>query len=44
MAVAGGVRPKMMAMRREMDAPGLSGAKLSEMAAQIERHVVGLAA
>jgi hypothetical protein len=30
-------------MRREMNAPGLGGAKFGELAAQIERHAVGLA-
>ena len=45
MGVACGVRPKMMAVRREMNAPRLRRAKLGEMPAQIERHhAPGLAA
>jgi len=45
MGVACGVRPKMMAVRREMDARRLRRAKLGEMPAQIERHhAPGLAA
>src|SRR5262249_21837416 len=38
MGVACRIRPKMMAVRREMDAPRLRRAKLGEMPAQIERH------
>ena len=38
MGVAGRVRPEMMAVRREMDAPRLRRAKLAEMTAQVERH------
>jgi hypothetical protein len=32
------VRPKMVAVRGEMNASGLRGAKLGEMLAQIEGH------
>ena len=45
MGLARRIRPKMMAVRREMDAPRLRRAKLGEMPAQIERHhALGLAA
>src|SRR4029450_1538398 len=45
MGVARRVRAKMVAVRREMDAPRLRRAKLGEMPAQIERHhALGLAA
>jgi hypothetical protein len=43
MRLAGRIRPEMVAVRRQMDAPGLSGTKLAEMVAQIERHAGGLA-
>jgi len=35
---AGCVRPEMMAVRRQMNPPGLRATKLAEMVAQIERH------
>ena len=45
MGLARRVRPKMMAVRRQMNAPRLRRAKLGEMPAQIERHhAPGLAA
>jgi hypothetical protein len=40
---AGGVRPVMMAVRSEVDAPRRGGAELGEMTAQIEGHAGGLA-
>jgi hypothetical protein len=33
----------MMAVRRQMDTRRLGGTKLAEVAAQIERHALGLA-
>jgi hypothetical protein len=45
MGLARRVGPKMMAVRREMDASRLRRAKFGEMPAQIERHhAPGLAA
>lgn len=35
---AGCIRPEMMAVRRQMNATGLRGAKFAEMLAQIEHH------
>jgi hypothetical protein len=40
---AGSVRPVMMTVRGEMDAPRRGGAELGEMVAQVEGHAVGLA-
>src|SRR5262245_10342703 len=40
---AGGVRPVMMTVRGEVDAPRRGGAELGEMAAQVEGHAGGLA-
>src|SRR6266851_8190802 len=45
MGLARRVRPKMMAVRRQMNTPRLRRAELGEMPAQIERHhALGLAA
>ena len=38
MGRAGCIRPEMMTVRCQMNAPGLRATKLAEMAAQIERH------
>jgi hypothetical protein len=43
MSGAGGVRPVMMTVRGEVDAPRGGGAKLGEMAAQVQSHAIGLA-
>ena len=43
MGLARRVGPKMMAVRRKMNASRLRGAKLGEVATQIEGHAVGLA-